>query len=601
MWSSRLFWKLIIAYTILNVGTLVAFVVVITGWQRSQVIEQIDLRLRNTAIVLRSQVADEFSTTDLHPLQKLIEDLGRQTQTRMTLVGMDGVVLADSHKKSSQMNNHKNRPELADAARKGEGHSERVSDTLRMPMKYFALRIDRDDTPIGLVRVAVPVAKVQQRVAEVEQGIWTVAIAAGLIGISLTYWLVAQIIRPLTSVTEAARAIASGRYEHRAQVSQQDELGELAAAFNRLGEEIPSRIQDLQSSGERLSTVLGGMVEGVIAVDSQQRVLFANAAAGRLLGFDSSEANGRLLIEVARNPNLRKSVRDALQNTQPNTLEMDVVGGAGRVLSMNTTPLPGSPCPGVVLVLHDISELRKLESIRQEFVANVSHELKTPLSAIKAYAETLLKGALADPDNNVVFLQRIEEQADRLHELILDLLSLARIETGNESFDIIDVLIDDVVTDCIQDHQATADSANVSLLVDCQVPHLRVRADIEGLREILTNLVGNAIKYTPGGGNVTIRVDRLDPYGLIEVEDTGIGIAEEDQERVFERFFRVDKARSRELGGTGLGLSIVKHLTQSFGGHVGVRSEIGEGAVFWVKIPLSAPGFTQSSLPIGIH
>jgi two-component system phosphate regulon sensor histidine kinase PhoR len=235
-----------------------------------------------------------------------------------------------------------------------------------------------------------------------------------------------------------------------------------------------------------------------------------------------------------------------------------------------------------------MTELRRLESLRQEFVTNVSHELKTPLSSIKAYAETLREGAINDPQHNLEFVQRIEDQADRLHELILDLISLARIESGQQTYEVADVDVASVVNACLEHHRPSAESQQLSLEAEPTTDSVVVPADEEALRQILDNLVNNAIKYTPPGGRVRVgwRVDGRS--ALIEVSDTGIGVSPQDQPRLFERFFRVDKARSRELGGTGLGLSIVKHLAHFFGGSVGVRSTPGKGSLFWVRLPLTS-------------
>jgi two-component system phosphate regulon sensor histidine kinase PhoR len=270
-------------------------------------------------------------------------------------------------------------------------------------------------------------------------------------------------------------------------------------------------------------------------------------------------------------------------------------------IDIHVQPLPGTPCPGVVLVVHDTTELRRLEAMRRDFVANVSHELKTPLSSIKAYTETLRNGALADPENSQRFLMRIEEQADRLHHLILDMLMLARLESEQQAFEITTVNVKDVVTACLNDHRQAAEAKRIELIgaeVGEKAPSpqpspagsgrdtVLVRADREGLREILDNLVDNAIKYTPDMGTVTIDWQPNGSMARISVRDTGIGIKPKDQPRVFERFYRVDKARSRELGGTGLGLAIVKHLVQSFGGRVSVESESGKGSTFTVELPL---------------
>jgi two-component system phosphate regulon sensor histidine kinase PhoR len=351
----------------------------------------------------------------------------------------------------------------------------------------------------------------------------------------------------------------------------------------------------------------------VIAVDPRQRIVLANEAAGRLFGFRPAEVEGRSLLEVVRNHALNAAVTAGLMTGVPQRLETHRAGTQQLHVEIHVQPLPGEPCPGVVLVIHDTTELRRLESIRRDFVANVSHELKTPLSSIKAYTETLRSSLEIDPATNQKFLGRIEEQADRLHHLILDMLTLARIESDHQAFEITSVDVPSAVRACLESQRPAADAKRIALTIEsnglpADAP-CRVRADREGFREILDNLVDNAIKYTPEEGRVTVawkgggaRIEEQGSSGepsiqqpstlnpqpstlILSISDTGIGIKPADRERVFERFYRVDKARSRELGGTGLGLSIVKHLAQSFGGRVAVESVPGQGSTFTVELP----------------
>jgi two-component system phosphate regulon sensor histidine kinase PhoR len=323
----------------------------------------------------------------------------------------------------------------------------------------------------------------------------------------------------------------------------------------------------------------------VIAVDRDERILLANEASRVLLECTRRDVVARPLLEVTRSRPIHEAVATALRTEQPLQGEFETSAATRRTLAMQVTCLPGQPCPGVVIVLHDVSELRRLENLRREFVANVSHELKTPLASIKAYAETLRLGAIHDDEHNVVFVARIEEQADRLYQLILDLLQIARLESGQELFEITNVPLAGVVEACTKRYADAATAKRISLEVTLPPEPLKVRADEEGLNTILDNLLDNAIKYTPEDGQVTIRWSAENSHVWLEVTDTGIGIAPQDQPRVFERFFRVHKARSRELGGTGLGLSIVKHLAQSFGGTVGIESRVGKGSTFRVKLP----------------
>lgn len=349
--------------------------------------------------------------------------------------------------------------------------------------------------------------------------------------------------------------------------------------------DLARRVDQIQENNQQLQTILGSMVEGVLAVGPDKTILMANDAGRELLDFVTPKPVGRSLLEVTRMRAVHEAVGRALLTPVPIETEFDSTGPQRRTLSLRATRLPGEPCPGVMVVLHDLSELRRLENLRRELVTNVSHELKTPLAAIKAYAETLRMGAVHDSEHNLAFVQRIEEQADRLHELILDILQIARLEQGQETFEIVPVPLAELIEACGQQFADTAAARQITLLAEPPPREATALADQEGARTILDNLVDNALKYTPAGGRVTIRCVLTDSEATLEVEDTGIGIAPKDQERVFERFYRVDKARAREVGGTGLGLSIVKHLAQSFDGEVSLTSQPGRGSTFRVTLP----------------
>ena len=589
MWSSRLFWKLFVSYTVLNLAATVTFVVIVSGWQQDQVIEQIRQRLHDSAALIRSDLSDMMPTGRTDSLQAKVHLLGREIDTRITLVTMDGQVLADSTKVDlsavAQMENHKDRLELVRAAAQGHGTSERVSPTIGEPMLYVALRVDRNGGPEGFVRTALPMTAVRTQVAALQRLIWLVATLVSLGVVALTYFVAARVARPVSSLTQAAEAIAAGDYRQPVYVASDDEIGTLAKSFSRMSDQLAAREAQLRESSRRLVTVLEGMVEGVIALDDRERIVLANAAAGRLLGFSPSEAEGKPLLNVARNHLIHEALAQPQNDGGTQQQEFELGGDESRVLSFNITMLSAEPSTRCILVLHDVTELRRLESLRQEFVANVSHELKTPLSSIKAYTETLLSGAIADDEHNTKFVRRIEEQAERLHELILDMLRIARIESGQQAFEIGPVNLTAMIQSCVTEHQETAAGRKILLETPEDPGEVHVNADEEGVRQILDNLVDNALNYTPEGGHVSV-LGRCDgPMAIVEVRDTGIGIASELLPRVFERFFRVDKARSRELGGTGLGLSIVKHLAQSFAGEVDVESRVGEGTVFTVKLP----------------
>ena len=397
-------------------------------------------------------------------------------------------------------------------------------------------------------------------------------------------WLFSRFAKPVETLIQAAGRLTNGDFHAPITVTGSDEFSQLAEDFNGIRIEMASRDAEMR----RLSTVLTAMSDGVIALDESQLIQFANEAAGKMLGFIPHEVQGRPLLESVKSNKLQELVVRLMATKRSQEIEFEWGTENPLNLLVNATSFSGGPSPAALLMIYNLSEVRRLEAMRRDFVANVSHELKTPLSSIKAYAETLSNGAINDEENRDRFVQQIEEQSDRLHQLISDLLSLSRIEQGNQLMEILKVPLAEVVDLCVREQQRAAKKKQIELSVRASDDQVQVKVDDDGLRQILINLIDNAIKYTPDGGSVTIGWDLAGKNDVqLFVEDTGIGIPEEMQERVFERFFRVDKARSRELGGTGLGLAIVKHLSQSFGGSVDVESTPGEATRFTVRLPLA--------------
>lgn len=378
--------------------------------------------------------------------------------------------------------------------------------------------------------------------------------------------------------------VSTGEFEGRIPAEQRFLIEPLAESVDKMQEYLRTRFAELQAHRNQLRTVLDSMAEGVIAVDSGQRVILLNDAACRLFRLQHASAVGRPLWELVRSANLQQWVTEALGTNEPVGGEMELLAPMSRMLSVRAAGLPGDSAGGAIVVASDISQLRRLESVRQEFVANASHELKTPLASIKACIETLLDGAIDDVDVRVRFLQTVSEQSDRLDRLVRDLLSLTRIESEGMQTDLHPVQLDAIVSVCHERHRQNAERKRMRLVTEPPGEPMVVLGDEEALEQILDNLIDNAIKYTNEGGSVTIRWLEQDGGCRLEVEDTGIGIPQTHLPRIFERFYRVDRARSRELGGTGLGLSIVKHLVQALGGTISVTSHLGVGTLFAVQL-----------------
>ncbi len=585
MGRSWTFWRLFGTFGLLwlaSLGVLGAVVVArVERYERGR----IENSLRVRALVVREAVRGRAGDA----LQRQVQLLGHEAEMRVTLVAADGTVLADSEESPAVMDNYARRPEIVQARATGTGVDTRFSGTVRRPFTYVAVRGD-DDEP-AFVRTALSLDSIDDALAGLTHLVWTAVGGAALAALALAFWLARRTVRPLREVTEAARHIAEGNYGRKVYAAGRDELADLARSFNHMSGRLAVQFAQLEEDREQLRAILSGMVEGVIALSADERILFVNDRAAQLLEFQAQTAVGRRLWEAVRLRGLQDVVRRALSGPAPQQDELNWKGAAERRLTVHAArlaPGPDKTAPrGAVLVLHDTTELRRLERMRQDFVANVSHELKTPLSVIKANVETLLDGAADDPAHRTAFLERIADQADRLHALILDLLSLARIESGEEVFERTAVPLEPAVRACLERHLARAEAKGQRLLADPPEggADLAAWVDEEALGQIVDNLVDNAVKYTPDGSHITVRWRAEGEQVCLEVEDNGNGIPEQDLSRIFERFYRVDKARSREMGGTGLGLSIVKHIVQAMKGSVRAGSRVGQGATFSVWLP----------------
>ena len=403
-------------------------------------------------------------------------------------------------------------------------------------------------------------------------------------------------LRAIRELSRGLSALGSGGRTRQILIDVWGPVGRLIGVFNEAAPAIQCRIDRLEEDRQQLRVVLGAMAEAVIAVDARRRLLFANTSADALFGLDATSVS-RLVPELIRSPQVQSAVDETLRLHHPDAYQGEVafplreaaLRGPSRILSVRGTPfpLPGNPPSGAVLVFHDVTDLRRLERMRQDFVANASHELKTPLASIKAYTETLIDWALHDETVNLRFLERIDEQVDRLNQLILDMLSLARLDSSQEFFEHGPLSLIPALESCLEGHRGRAEAKDLSLTFDAGSldGETLVLADEEAIWQIFDNLIDNAIKYTPLGGKVRVACSLAADMVSVDVADTGIGIPRDELPRIFERFYRVDKARSRELGGTGLGLSIVKHLISSIGGQISVTSRPGSGSRFTVKIP----------------
>ena len=579
MWRSRIFWRLFGVYGILLTLSFGTLGWVLIGRMENHLLQEIQHGLEIKTLLLRDLV-NRHGELDL---QEQTSRLAEETKTRITLIRANGEVLADSAELPAKMENHRDRIEVQQAETSELGVSTRYSGTVHQPMMYVARR--NSQGPVRYVRIALPLDAVVAEIRWLHRVVWTATSITLVSALILSMVIARRISAPLVKLSRAADSIARGNYGKKVLVSSSDEVGTLAASFNAMSEACAAQIAQMNQDREQLRAIFRSMVEGVLVLDAEQTILFANEAARQLLGEPLQSAQGQKVWQVFRHRQLNEAIEKILGSDEPYRCDLEWTGPERRALALQGARLPGQPHRGAVLVFHDITHLCKLETIRQDFVANVSHELKTPLAAIQATVETLLDGAIHDAKHNVRFLERIRENGERLHRLVQDLLTLGRIESSQAPLELEPIPLQPTVEACISRHADRAKARELQLIPEAPGQPVTAWADAEALAEILDNLVDNAIKYTPAGGKITLHWRVEDQQAILQVRDTGVGIPEKDLPRVFERFYRVDKARSRELGGTGLGLSIVKHLVQALGGSITAASAIGRGSTFTVRIP----------------
>lgn len=572
------------------------FVWVLTSVMRNRMVEDAQDRMSAVALTLRQHIAELPGGLHDRSLITHLKQLGTDTGCRFTLIDDDGNVVADSETGNMDIGPHGNRPEIRQARTDGTGFAERYSTTLELPMMYIAIPaapprsgnlsdLAATQQPSGFIRVAVTRASINAAVTSLQRYAWSFALAVGLLTGLLMAVFSARAMKPLSLFASAARSIGVGRYDQVPRLQgRNDEWEQLSDAFRQMETELKRRENSLAEYTERLEAALSSMIEGVLSLDPQGIVQMANGAAGELLG-TGSNLIGKRLVDHVRIPELSLAIDRTKRERTFTRTEFHTRTDPRRTLSARVAILNDAAESGVALVLQDVTELRQLETMRRDFVANVSHELKTPLAAITAYAETLRMGAIHDQQKNLQFVEQIEIQAAGLNRQIQDLLELARIESNRADFHIEPVHVNRSCQACVTALESVAAKQNVSLRLVPGPEPLVARADAQSVLTIVNNLVTNAIHYTQAGGSVTVSTMADAATVVIRVEDTGIGIAPEHQARVFERFYRVDRARSRDRGGTGLGLSIVKHLAMAFGGSIHLESRIGRGSSFEVRLP----------------
>ncbi|HMI52478.1 MAG TPA: ATP-binding protein [Candidatus Saccharimonadales bacterium] len=508
---------------------------------------------------------------------------------RVTVIGADGTVYADSQSEPETMENHSGRPEIREAMANGEGHSIRRSATINRDLLYYAVRQTLPSGQTVVLRFAFPLQTIDDILGSFRGSLWFasffILVVAGLASLVVSRTFSRRVDR----LKEFSRRVAEGDFRALPSDNTSDALGELGSSLNQTAERLDRTIRTLKDERNLSSAILGSMVEGVAVVNGSERLLFANQGFVEILGLDVPPQSGRALVEVVRQTELLEAVRNVIKG-EPR-VETEVVTGTLRqhFFAATVAAVRGDENSGAVIVLHDITDLRKLERVRRDFVANVSHEFKTPLTAIQGFAETLLTGALEDVQNRERFLGIILEHARRLARLTDDLLKLSKMDADRLELEIDRMGVSPFVDSCLETAQRRAAQKELNISVDVPEGLPDIAGDRRRLAEVLQNLLDNAIQYTLPGGRITLSARADAAEVVFTVADTGIGIPQADQPRIFERFYRVDVARSREVGGTGLGLAIARHLMEVHGGRIWVESEVGQGSHFHFSVPIFDP------------
>ncbi len=583
--KNRLFWKIGLLYLFLLLLAIIALDAYVV---RSLRREHLEAAFSHLESLSRLALANPPGAAGESALREWAGWFAR-SDARMTLVAGNGKVLADSGEDPAKMENHLARPEIHEALEKGSGRAVRRSPTLRHDLVYLAKRYQAGDGQPWVLRLSLPLERLEKAVKEFRSRLWEISLLILVVAGSASLLFFRSVSARIGRLKDFSRRVAEGDFRLLPLDRHRDELAELSGALNQTAQKLDHTIRTLTEERNRSSAILSSMEEGVAVIAGDNRLMYCNGAFRQAAGISNTSFEGRPVVELVRHSDLLSFILKALTGGETHRGEVTV--GSLRTRSYAVTSAPvrteGST-NGAVIVLHDITEIRRLERARRDFIANISHEFKTPLTAIQGFAETLLGGALDDAQNRRRFLEIMREHALRLGRLTDDLLKLAQIEAGQMNRDNQPVAVSQIIDPCMEVARIEAQQKKLLLEADYGADLPLVSGDLRSLQEILQNLLDNALRYTAAGGSIRVKAAVEGSEMVLSVADTGIGIPKAEQERIFERFYRADAARSRESGGTGLGLSIVKHLVEAHGGRIRVESEVGKGSTFYVHLPLNS-------------
>lgn len=591
MRTLKLKWQLFPSYVVILICAMLAVAWYNTHSFKKFYVGQMTVFLEAQSSLILPRVSELTAAEKFAELNFFCRETGRRVSTRITVIKGNGDVVCDSDEDPGTMQNHAGRPEVAQALAGNNGSSQRFSTTTKQQMLYVAIPVRRNNTLTGVLRTSVPLTAIETELQSLNTRITMGIVIVIVFASAVTFFIAKKISQPLEQMKSDSLRFAHGNFREKISVTGSEEIVGLARAMNRMALQLDERMRTILSKSNELETVLSSMVEGVIAVDLDEKVLYINESAQKQLDIDQHDVQGKRLLEIVRNIELLRFIQHTLSHTRQT--EKTIIFNLGkrdeRILQVHGAQLYDEKKQriGALVVTNDVSRLLQLENLRRDFVANVSHELKTPITSIKGYAETLMDETGEYPQHVKDFLEIISKQTNRLQAIVEDLLSLAEIEQksdGSEEMPMEKERIVNVLRAAIEACSIQAADRNIQIRLDCAE---NMYALINGplLEQAVINLLDNAIKYSKPGGVVQVETSFTGGAIFILIKDSGIGIAPQHLERLFERFYVVDKGRSRESGGTGLGLAIVKHIIQAHGGSVKVESQLHEGSIFTICLP----------------
>lgn len=586
--KKRLLWQLYPSFLLITLVSVVAVTWFASYSLREFYLGQTAQELTDRVSLFKGQVLPLLLDKDFEAVDKLCKQSRLFSEVRMTVILPSGEVAGDSDTDPSRMENHRDRPEFKGAVKGDVSISTRYSRTLSKNLMYAGLPVEQDGKIIAVARSSIPVASIDSALKDIKIKIVFGGVIIALLSAVLCLIISKKISDPITSLKKSAEKISKGDFDFPLPVSDTEEISGLSQAMKVMASDLSMRINTVLEQRNEIEAVLGSMSEGLIAVDTDGNILRMNKSAGRMLGCVPSQVKGKSIPEAIRNSQLQKFVSEILKKKQNAREEFQLFPDASMSVSINGAILKDAQEReiGALFVLNNITALRRLESIRQDFVANVSHELRTPITAIKGFVETIQAGRLENTEETRRFLDIVQKHTNRLEAIIEDLLNLSRLEKDSESngADMVEGSVKDVLNNAIQACQPYASSRKIRIELDCS-DSLEGYFDQSLMEHAVVNLINNAVKYSDEKSVIRVRASKTETELQVSVEDHGCGIEKEHLPRLFERFYRVDKARSRQMGGTGLGLSIVKHIAQNHKGRVSVESTPGKGSVFSIYIP----------------